>query len=741
MRVLVEQTHEGIATWLNQLGLENEVNLHVLMGGEDRRDSGWRLTPERDAIIVGTIDMVISRALNRGYGESRWSWPIDFGLFNNGCHFIFDEVQLMGPALPTSRQLSGLRRALGTAAPCSSTWMSATVDPDALRTVDAPDLGAEIGLGESDRTGPLALRLNAPKRIEQVTLQNEQYAVSVATEISQRHRPGTLTIALFNTVERAVEVHHRLLASQVEAVLVHSRFRPGDRAARVQAAIANDIPAAGRVVVSTQVLEAGVDISATTLFTEAAPWSSIVQRTGRCNRDGLAEDAIVLWARPPRSAPYEETDIANATTQLEAMEGMVVSPSLMLNADVAELRPMLPVLRRRDLLELFDTTPNLSGDDIDIARFIRESEDLDVDIAWRELPDDGAWKRTAPIPSRDERCPVSVMAVRAFIGKGPSSEGDESSAVDSKGSSRRVIYRYDHLDEAWVVCQSADIKPGLTLLVNRNAGGYLPEVGWAPTSKAPVPPVAEDPSLLPLTAGDQATGDNPITFTPRRWQALVEHLEEVEGEVRTLAADLPHPGLSATHVEAAAVAGRHHDVGKAHFSFQEMLRRSADGDPTHLKERDAVDQPWAKSGGEKRVWNIERPHFRHELGSVLALLDAGSSALDGVEEANLALYLVASHHGRIRLGARSLPDEGAGRMLGIEDGEVLPEVVVPNGLIPASTLRLAHMGLGAPDGLSSWTRRMLELRDRDDLGPFRLGFLEALVRLADWRVSARGRSS
>jgi CRISPR-associated endonuclease/helicase Cas3 len=36
----------------------------------------------------------------------------------------------------------------------------------------------------------------------------------------------------------------------------------------------------------------------------------------------------------------------------------------------------------------------------------------------------------------------------------------------------------------------------------------------------------------------------------------------------------------------------------------------------------------------------------------------------------------------------------------------------------------------------SWAGRALALLERDDIGPFRLSYLEAIVRLADWRASA-----
>ncbi|PKK85775.1 MAG: hypothetical protein CVT48_04055, partial [Thermoplasmata archaeon HGW-Thermoplasmata-1] len=123
MRVLVEQTRDNAVIWLKNLGLLGEgpktifeknergdikkvveyepswkdsdkINVTVLMGGEDADE--WDLYPERDAIIIGTQDMLLSRALNRGYGMSRYRWPVHFGLLNNDCLWVMDEVQLMG---------------------------------------------------------------------------------------------------------------------------------------------------------------------------------------------------------------------------------------------------------------------------------------------------------------------------------------------------------------------------------------------------------------------------------------------------------------------------------------------------------------------------------------------------------------------------------------------------------------------------------------------------------------------
>lgn len=69
MRVLVEQTEARVRQWLENLKLADEVGVYVLMGGE--ADDDWDLYPEREAVLIGTQDMLLSRALNRGYALSR----------------------------------------------------------------------------------------------------------------------------------------------------------------------------------------------------------------------------------------------------------------------------------------------------------------------------------------------------------------------------------------------------------------------------------------------------------------------------------------------------------------------------------------------------------------------------------------------------------------------------------------------------------------------------------------------
>ena len=65
----------------------------------------WHLYPECDSILIGTQDMLLSRAMNRGYASPRARWPMEFGLLNQDALWVMDEVQLMDVGLATSGQL------------------------------------------------------------------------------------------------------------------------------------------------------------------------------------------------------------------------------------------------------------------------------------------------------------------------------------------------------------------------------------------------------------------------------------------------------------------------------------------------------------------------------------------------------------------------------------------------------------------------------------------------------------
>ncbi|MGH3183826.1 MAG: DEAD/DEAH box helicase, partial [Streptosporangiaceae bacterium] len=135
-RSLVEQVAGEAGRWLANLGLADQVALHVVMGGAGESQRQWRLDMHKPAIVVGTVDSLVSKALNRGYGIARAGYPIDFALVTNGAHWVIDEIQLCPESTTTLRQLAAFAKTLGTAEPFGLTCMSATVPKGLLETVD-----------------------------------------------------------------------------------------------------------------------------------------------------------------------------------------------------------------------------------------------------------------------------------------------------------------------------------------------------------------------------------------------------------------------------------------------------------------------------------------------------------------------------------------------------------------------------------------------------------------------------
>ncbi len=721
MRTLVTQTCAVINGWLENLGLlETEtglgrgagVSVHMLLGGHG--DSDWRLHPEADAVIVGTQDMILSRALNRGYGCSRFVWPWLYGLLSNDCLWVFDEIQLMGVGLATGLQLAGLRKRLGTFGPTQSLFMSATLDPRWLRTVDHPVSPAVMTLGEADLDhGDLRRRRRASKRLERARTalgkEMDKSVVALAEEILARHQAGTRTLVVLNQVETAVKlceaIEKRRSKHSVRVVLLHSRFRPPDRDARLREATAKNFDG---IVVSTQVIEAGVDVSARTLFTELAPWPSLVQRAGRCNRGAEYEDGAVLWIdhEGERSAlPYDPRDLQEARGHLArlAETEQSINPDAIERAAVP-LRHDPPeyVIRRRDVLDLFDTTPDLGGLDIDVSRFIREENDNDVQVFWRPLEGDPEARELSP--EREELCPAPVAQMRKAVGSG------------------LRAFRWDALEGQWLALRERQIVPGGVYLLRSADGHYTTAHGWSLEAKDRVPPIEQEVRSSPADSQEPEPLDgDPLSEIGG--VSLTEHSVDARGEAVRITKALALPDLP---VEVIIRAAHAHDLGKAHEVFQQTMQKASPALDTGML--------WAKADGRVRH---ARRGFRHELASALAWLQQ-----DDGEERDLIAYLLAAHHGKVRLSIRALPnDQGPqdGSVLharGIWHEDPLPAIDLGADLhLPPMKLSLNPMKLGRVDESPSWGERTVALRER--LGPFRLAYLEALVRTADVLASMR----
>ena len=130
------------------------------------------------------------------------------------------------------------------------------------------------------------------------------------------------TLIVLNQVKRAQEVYKEIkerldFKEGEQIVLLHSRFTRKDRREHEDISLKilphkkdgeTMIPEKTGVVVSTQVLEAGVDFSAELLLTELAPADSLVQRAGRCARYENEKGEMIIFPIEDNKGhlPYEK---------------------------------------------------------------------------------------------------------------------------------------------------------------------------------------------------------------------------------------------------------------------------------------------------------------------------------------------------------------------------------------------------------------------------------------------------
>jgi CRISPR-associated endonuclease/helicase Cas3 len=713
MRVLVEQTEESIRRWLERLSLVGEagdgrVSVHVLMGGSANLKL-WVEHPEEDVILIGTQDMLLSRALMRGYGMSRFQWPVHFSLLHNDCLWVFDEVQLMGAGLATSTQLDAYRRTFPLGKASRSLWVSATLNRDWLDTIDfRPHLDslATLGIGDEDRR-LVDHRLRAVKDLRKLDISLTKAAGNkggltawlraMCEAILREHDNANQTLVIVNRVDRAQQLFRLLREARPgkSDLLIHARFRAAERAE--QSKRLREGSPIDRIVVATQAIEAGVDISSKTLITELAPWASMVQRFGRCNRYGEynAAGARILWVDieddRDLSLPYEIEALSIARDKLGGLDS--ASPQNLPPADTA--RPLTAVLRRKDLLDLFNTDPDLSGFDVDVSNYIRDSGTPGVQVFWREFKDDPNTPETQGRPDREELCPVAVGQAREFAKRKDT-----------------TLWQWDSLDGRWVKLDR-DPRPGMTLLACATDGGYDAIIGFdAALKKSPVLVVSAGSSRAESAYGEdwRSRQNKPVTLT--------DHLAHVANEADKLCVAMGETWQR----DAVVRAGRWHDLGKAHEVFDSTMH-ACDKAPAGFL---------AKSPCNGRH---SRKYFRHELASMLGWL----AQHDGEADGDLIAYLVLAHHGKVRMSLRAMPTEEANEGIkrfarGVWESDTLPALDFDGEHSVATTLKLALMEIGEGEQGASWTERVLKLLDQ--YGPFQLAWLETLVRLADWRASA-----
>ncbi|NDJ54707.1 MAG: CRISPR-associated helicase Cas3' [Chloroflexi bacterium] len=242
-------------------------------------------------LIFATVDQMLASFLGLPYGLPGRLGNINTGALI-GSYLIFDEFHLfprsemMLSVLAMLKMLKGISR---------FTLMTATFSRPLLKSIadllEAQIIADDENIPLSDGLFHDITRLRTQQRTWFTHRDAELTASVVADIIGDRER----TTCICNTVDHAQTLTRNLKAHlpDHEIVLLHSRFYREHRQHWEHIALErlgsedDSRPMLDRpfILVATQVVEVGLDISCDVLLTECAPAASLIQRAGRCARN------------------------------------------------------------------------------------------------------------------------------------------------------------------------------------------------------------------------------------------------------------------------------------------------------------------------------------------------------------------------------------------------------------------------------------------------------------------------
>lgn len=512
-----------VADSLNALsGMGRPLEVARLRGGIPL-DSGWARWPDQPAVIVSTVDQVGSRLLFRGYGVSPNMWPVHAGLVGNDCLVLLDEVHLSTAFAET---LTAVRSAARTVRRLPRRGQ--VVEMSATPAADASTRFRLTDTDLADRHSELATRVLAPKqaRLEKIgkakTPPEDAFGQSIATLIEQLPDQATTIGIIVNRVRTARQVATALLDANAKVHLITGRMRPADRAdvtVRVQTAAdperAHEVAERDRtIVVATQTIEVGADLSFDAMITEIAPLDSLRQRFGRLDRRGSAArsghpaQALIVaaastlsettdpiygdslhrtWDSLEKTFGANRFDVGPTSVDLAALPNGLHAPRgyapILLDAHVDQFVQTSPAPWVTPAVELY-----LHG----VPQPGEEQRQTDVSVVWRadvDLDDEERCAEALRImrPRSDEAMPVPIHAARAWLRRADVEVpvGDVPIAATGDRRPRRTddtrVIRWRGNDSIDVIAV-ADIAPGDTIVVHVSQGGITLD-NWDPSSR------------------------------------------------------------------------------------------------------------------------------------------------------------------------------------------------------------------------------------------------------------------
>lgn len=168
-----------------------------------------------------------------------------------------------------------------------------------------------------------------------------QSVVNSVEEIRE-HVFDKKVLVVVNTVARAIEVYDSLkVYEDIEVQLLHAQFIARDRSKKEEAIkkfgqLDNKEPG---IWVTTQIVEASIDVDFDVLYTEAATPDALFQRFGRCNRKGKRfgtktppePNVFICTEDVSGDKIYEKTIVENGLAALQVFNGELLDEQEKLN--------------------------------------------------------------------------------------------------------------------------------------------------------------------------------------------------------------------------------------------------------------------------------------------------------------------------------------------------------------------------------------------------------------------------
>ena len=616
------------------------------MRGRLADNTAWVAHPTDPAVIVGTVDMIGSRLLFRGYRTGRSLRPIYAGLLGNDATIVLDEAHLE-PAFDAAldavkRHGADVRVVRMTATPRAA----AATDSEPLEL--SPDDLAHPGLG---------VRLNATKHLsfESGSLVNDQG--SLAKKALALKNSGLAILLFLDRVDDVQAAIHQLkrAGQQVAALTGTMRGLERDEMTRRDPIFARFLPnpdpgtkpAAGTVyLVATSAGEVGVDLSADHACMDVVPFERMIQRLGRVNRFGSnpGSRVVVFRGRPGgdrKTATIEALERLRGDASPRAVTSLVSSltdeEKLACFSETPRIFPLSDITL--DLWSL--TTPGRHLVVPPIEPFLHGAEEYDppyTTIAWRNevlidcvgpgILDDYPLRPHELAQDRSDRVLdhlhqalpetpvwlVGVDVVATTIGE-----------LQRDNIAWQTVVVPPGVAATWVGSDASDVADALDDRLRLETGLEDP------------PPALPDGMRVVRREEDETMVHwwlvRPVDrqIPAGSGQELDSHLAACERAATSIASGLPITDWERLAIIAASAT---HDLGKRRKVWQRAAGN--DGSAPAL----------AKPLGRMNPRALRR--YRHELGSLIEIAESGALKDLDPYTRELATWLVAAHHGRAR---------------------------------------------------------------------------------------------